>query len=365
MKPVILPNTYFSPQVFESEQLQLFQESWIFAGLTSDLGRHNDYVTVKMGNTPVVIQNFNGELKAFTNVCTHRFSILQVEPRGNRPLVCPYHGWHFDCNGNPIGIPKKPHFGDLDAQTLASLTLSEWKLDVVGKFVFISGQNQPQTLLEFLGDTASFLVSVSTAIGSEIDCNPLSLDCNWKVAVENTLESYHVSAVHAKTFLKLGTSGEQFGFEGPHSNWTTGVNEKTWELWQKIAHLYQSRPFKIDGYFHQFIFPNLTIATTFGNSFSIQRFDPESPDTTAFTSWVYSSQLSDLRKVEQVMVNAMETSIVNFNREVFSEDKVVCAHVQNGLKHAKTEGLLSDIEDRVLAFQRAYQKVMVKPNVRA
>lgn len=365
MKPLIRPTAYWEPEALEAELSRFERELWIFVGLSDDLKTHNDFLTVTVGNQPVVIQNFHGELKAFKNVCTHRFSTLQTECAGNRALVCPYHGWNYDKNGKPIGIPSKPHFGEIDSDTLQSLHLTPWKVDSVGKFVFVQAMSGSKSLIDYLGDTAETLLQFSDGIGNQIDKNQLDLACNWKIAVENTLESYHVAAVHQNTFLRLGTSGEKFQFQGLHSNWTTCLNQKTLDQWAKVQHLYATRKYQIDGYFHQFIFPNLTIATTFGNSFSIQRFDPVSPGETRFISWVYDTTLESERAVDKAMVAAMGQSIVAFNRSVFLEDKVVCAHVQTGIQHASGEGLLSDIEGRVHGFQNAYKEVMSYEHISA
>ncbi len=365
MKPLILPGSYWDPQIFDVET-QLFEsEMWIFAGLTSDLQNHNDFVTVTVGRQPVVVQNFQGDLRAFKNVCTHRFSQIQTTPKGNRPLVCPYHGWNFDHTGKPIGIPSKPHFGTIDEATLKQLCLTPWQVDSVGKFVFVNSSESGASLREFLGSTTKVLEAISPGIGQEIDRNDLELGCNWKIAVENTLESYHVAAVHQNTFLRLGTSGQEFLFEGPHSSWQTGVNAKTQDMWEKVSHLYETRKYRQSGYFHQFIFPNLTIATTFGNSFSVQRFEPMAVDRTQFISWVYDTPLELHKPVEKAIVASMNQSITAFNRAVFLEDKTVCAHVQSGVRHAQGEGLLSDIEGRVFAFQEAYQAVRMGSHVSA
>jgi len=358
MKPTILPIDYFDPEIFETERKTLFRSNWIFAGFVTDLEKTNDFVTLELGEHSVVIQNCEGTIKAFNNVCTHRFGKIQTEEKGNRPLLCRYHGWFFDANGRPKGIPEKPHFGDLDETTLKSLCLTPWKLSICGKFVFINANLEAKDLTAFLGSTANILEQFSLGMDHQIDCNQLVLDCNWKVAVENTLESYHVPTIHSKSFHKLGSSGQDFTFDLPHSSWTTGVNDITTKNWNRISKHFDSRSVKKDGYFHQFVFPNLTLATTFGNSFSIQAFVPINANQTQFTSWVFSTKLEKPTQVAQVIQKSMNDAIVQFNRQVFDEDKEICAHVQKGVKIAQNEGLLSDIEFRIHEFQKSYLEVL-------
>lgn len=358
MKPLLFPEDYRSEDIFKNEWQVLEDSCWFFAGLKSDLDQHQDFVVVPISKQSIVVQNFNGNIRAFQNVCTHRFSKIQTTKRGNRPLLCPYHGWNFDENGKPIGIPKKPHFGDIDACTLKELHLTKWQVDSVGSFVFVAKDSVGTTLKEYLGDYAGYLEKVSAGIGDEIDCNELDLECNWKIAVENTLESYHVMLVHPESFYKLGPSGETFTFSNFHSDWITTLNDKTMSSMEKLLPLYESRPFRVGGYKHLFIFPNLTLATTMGTSFSIQRFDGKSAGKTQFTSWVYGTVLSGLKKSKEMMIRAMNKSIVDFNRQVFHEDKVICREVQEGVQISESEGILSDIEGRVHAFQKSYKEVV-------
>jgi sugar O-acyltransferase (sialic acid O-acetyltransferase NeuD family) len=49
-------------------------------------------------------------------------------------------------------------------------------------------------------------------------------------------------------------------------------------------------------------------------------------------------------------------SAVDFNRQVFEEDRVVCEHVQRGSSETDQQGMLSDEEARVGGFQRAYME---------
>ena len=57
---------------------------------------------------------------------------------------------------------------------------------------------------------------------------------------------------------------------------------------------------------------------------------------------------------QKQLIKVINQSIIDFNRKVFLEDKVICAEVQEGIRFARTKGLLSDIEERVHAFQESY-----------
>jgi phenylpropionate dioxygenase-like ring-hydroxylating dioxygenase large terminal subunit len=123
--------------------------------------------------------------------------------------------------------------------------------------------------------------------------------------------------------------------------------------------VFESRPMKIEGYCHQLIFPNLTVASTQGTSFSVQFFEPVDADTTRFTSVVFQTTLArELPESSKGTVDALKESVKAFNRAVFSEDKEICEQVQQGARVTNQAGVLSDEELRVYDFQKQYASRM-------
>jgi choline monooxygenase len=86
MNTLIAPRKFYGPEVYQPEQRQLFSLVWRCVGFTHELERHHDFVTLDVGGCSVVVQNFNGTLRAFANVCFHRFNRIHAECRGNGPL---------------------------------------------------------------------------------------------------------------------------------------------------------------------------------------------------------------------------------------------------------------------------------------
>ena len=56
----------------------VFKPSWLCLGFVDDLKSDRDFITAQIGPHSIVVQNFGGELKAFRNVCSHRFSRIQT-----------------------------------------------------------------------------------------------------------------------------------------------------------------------------------------------------------------------------------------------------------------------------------------------
>ncbi|WP_426483844.1 aromatic ring-hydroxylating oxygenase subunit alpha [Flavobacterium sp. 2] len=348
---------YYDNDVFLQESQVLFKKVWHFVGFKSDFLNDNDFITLKIGGTPIVVQNVRGTVKSFLNVCSHRFSILQQEKSGNRPLLCPYHGWAYDKEGIPSGIPKKPLFKKFTKEELCEMKLKEFKVSFCGNLCFVSLDENVESLEDFIGVFYKELESMSLTLGTKIDSNSMEIKANWKVIVENTLESYHVGLVHAETLAKLEPSGLDFSFDKKNSSWTSELNiVKDKGGYKKINSFYSPRDYEIDGYKHILIFPNLLISSTHGVSFNYSLIEPLDANNTRFTSYVFTA-LSE-SETKSIVIKAFEESLIAFNRQVFDEDKTVCQFVQEGVRHTNLSGKLSDEEERVHHFQNSYLKFL-------
>lgn len=358
MDTLIHSRQYHSQETFREEQRRLFSRTWICVGSTDELRQHNDFIAREVGGQSVIVHRFQDQLRAFLNVCTHRFNRLHTERQGNRPLQCGYHGWTFDEAGLPSAIPKRPRFDDLTPERLCGLRLTRWRVETCGKLVFVCRHENAPALSDFLGSAAETIRAMTAACGALIDENVMTIRANWKILVENTLESYHVGFIHPNTFSRLAAAEGEFAWQPPHSSWRTPLGPKFMARMDRVMKLFDSRPLKFDGYWHQLIFPNLTLASTQGTSYSVQYFEPVGSNETLFRSLVYQTALGEVSEGTKTAVDAMNQSVREFNRAVFSEDKEVCEQVQRGVAEIDQPGILSDEELRVGDFQKHYLRMM-------
>lgn len=135
------PWIYTSSEAYEVELREVFPRSWVLVADLADLREPGDYVTDTIGREPVVvIRGRDGELRAVSNVCTHRASIL-VEGQGNcgANIVCPYHGWTFGHEGRLTGVSYRRDFVapiDPDALGLRPVALDTWE-----RWAFVNAGN--------------------------------------------------------------------------------------------------------------------------------------------------------------------------------------------------------------------------------
>ena len=357
MNSQISADYYHREQISNSEQENIFSKTWVFAGFSHDFEKPNDFKTIKINGTPIVIQNLRGEIKAFLNVCSHRFSLIQSEKSGNRPLICPYHGWAYSNKGIPTGIPKKPLFKKYSKEELCKMKLDEYNVEKCGNLYFISKDKNIIPLRDFLGGYFDEIELMSNSFGERVDVNRLDIRSNWKVIIENTMEAYHLGLVHSDTLANLMpvTSMENltFSFNSPHSNYLIPLLIK--ENSKKLKYLHKhfsQRIFKVDGFIHYLIFPNLLISSSYGTTFNVSIINPVSASKTEFISNVFLSKLNEGSELSDV--SDFANTAVDYNRKVFDEDKIACEAVQEGVKYTSQPGVLSLEEERVHKFQQDY-----------
>ena len=194
---------YTSPAFYEAELEHVFPGAWMFVGHEQWAAAPGDYVAETVGSEPViVVRDLDGELRAYSNVCPHRASLL-AEGRGNcgRRLVCPYHGWTFELDGRLTGVPRRQLFDPpIDP---ARLGLRPLRLDVWEGLVFVNVSGDAPPLGDYLEDVPRLLGAHRIAdmgLGAYLDDH---IAANWKLVMDNAICDYHLSMVHGSSIAAL------------------------------------------------------------------------------------------------------------------------------------------------------------------
>jgi phenylpropionate dioxygenase-like ring-hydroxylating dioxygenase large terminal subunit len=358
------PRLYTDPQHQTRESEILFRESWLFAGLMLEL-QGRSHMGVHLGDAGVLLQlDDSGRPRAFLNVCSHRHAQLCEPGKHEGAVRCPYHGWVYDRQGIPVGIPIKQSFPDVVADP-AKHRLTEFACEAVGQFIFVRLSPNGIGLQEYLGNQREFLERASAGMTGVQDEFREDVPANWKVAIENALEGYHVPAVHNKTFMQIeGMSKEEaalasFLDDPRHSHLAHAANADWVSRFQRMEKKIGQWPWRFEHYTHHLIFPNLTVTSFMGYSFHIQRFDPVAAGTTNVHSRTVGVEFTNATEMGRKMMERIHADGHAFTRKVFAEDGGICAKVQAGLRNARRLAVLGNgIEDRVAHFQRAYVAAM-------
>ncbi len=203
-----MPNSvYTDDAMFELERDEVLGKTWAALGYTSDLPSNGFAKPVDFMGLPLAImRNRDGEYKVFHNVCSHRGMILLTEETEVEGMVrCPYHSWTYDLNGNLKGTPHIGGVGVHKAEGFACEKhgLREVRSHVWAGMVFInlSGDAKPfeehieplvERWSEFCGKDGWDQLTIAPT-GSQMQ---LEVQCNWKLAIENYCEAYHLPWVH-------------------------------------------------------------------------------------------------------------------------------------------------------------------------
>ena len=196
---------FTDPSVFEAELRYVFEATWNFIGLESQVSNPNDFVTTHIGRHPILVtRSTEGKIGAFLNTCRHRGTIVCPFKQGRQKFhVCRYHGWAYDSSGRNISITEEaagqypPSFAKENHDLIPVARLGSYR-----GFVFASLSPDVPPLEEFLGDVRTFLdLVVDQSDSGEVEFVPgastYTFDGNWKLQFENGLDYYHFATTHS------------------------------------------------------------------------------------------------------------------------------------------------------------------------
>lgn len=199
-----LPNAhYVSDAMFEAERESLLFRTWTALAFGQDIPEPGDAVPVELAGMPLVaVRTRAGEVKVYQNTCRHRGMILVSEPKKVGGVIrCPYHSWCYALTGELV---TTPHVGGPGQNTHEEIRRGELGLVEIRSHVW-----RDVIFVNVSGDAPAFEDHAAAAIArwAEFEDRPLvaggadsrfSFDvaCNWKLAVENYCESYHLPWVH-------------------------------------------------------------------------------------------------------------------------------------------------------------------------
>lgn len=367
MIALIPPSHYRDPAWHASEQAGLFRTAWVFVGMKFEL-QGLTHRGVRAGDTELLIQrDATGRPRAFLNVCSHRHAQLCGHGLHDGAVRCPYHGWVYDREGVPVGIPGKAAFPAVVASP-RSHRLAEFACECAGEFIFVRLADTGPALPDYLGESWDFLRLISQGMTGVLDEFRGEVQANWKVVIENSLEGYHVPSVHNATLMNV--QGMDLGGESPvdhlddprHSHMTHRANPDWVARFARMEKKIGRWPVRFEHYFHRLIFPNLTVTSFMGYSFHVQAFEPSDVERTTVHSRTVGVSFDDQSPTGAALIERMHADGHAFTRRVFEEDGGICAKVQAGIRQARRPAQIGEgVEDRVAHFQRAYTSHSAAP----
>lgn len=194
---------YNDPHMFRVDMEEVFQKEWLFVGMTSEIPKKGDYITVEVGQNPVlIVRDGEGNVNAFHNTCSHRGSLICTEHRGKvANLVCPYHQWTYDLKGNLLfaGTEMNQDF-DKGQHGLKSAFCK-----TAGGFIFVClGKEAPDDEFDAFLETLETYMEPYDVENTKLAAESTMYErANWKLVLENNRECYHCSGSHPELLNTL------------------------------------------------------------------------------------------------------------------------------------------------------------------
>ncbi|MFN3882013.1 MAG: aromatic ring-hydroxylating oxygenase subunit alpha [Nitrincola lacisaponensis] len=192
---------YNDDRIYQLDIQEIFEKEWIFAGMTCEIPNKGNFITLNIGDNPIVIvRGAEGVVHAFFNVCRHRGSRLCVTEKGKvAKLVCPYHKWTYELDGRLIfaGSDMGEQF-DLNAHSLKPVNVK-----VAGGYIFICLAEQAPEFEAFTEALKHYLEPYDTENLKVAVQSDIVEDANWKLVIENNRECYHCNGSHPELLNSL------------------------------------------------------------------------------------------------------------------------------------------------------------------
>ena len=253
-------------------------------------------------------------------------------------------------------MPARPRFSDLDEKKICELKLLQFSVECCGNLVFVKLNNQGPGLREYCGEAWNSLEQFSKALGVQLHAATLRIAANWKLVVENSLESYHSGCVHPETFGYDRSNRFKIQTAETFARYEESASPPVAAKWSRIEKAFASRPVHIDEYVFYSLFPTFSIDTLRGATYILNVIRPISLSETEVQFRMFATQLSPRELENSALVRAFNDYWAKMAPLVVEQDKNVCETVQVGLQQARFSATLSDEEERILAFQKCYKQ---------
>ncbi|HEY2891789.1 MAG TPA: aromatic ring-hydroxylating dioxygenase subunit alpha [Dongiaceae bacterium] len=188
---------YHDPDFLALERERLFRRGWNCVGRREEIAKPGDYMAIRLCEEPIVLTHGeDGQIRALSNVCRHRGTVMASGKGNRRRIVCPYHHWSYDTKGKLIAAPRmepRPDFDQANCR-LPEFTCVEWQ-----GFLFVSLAADPAPLLPALAGLEAMIQPYHLEQTALRHISEEVWPVNWKFLIENYMEGYHLSALHLKT----------------------------------------------------------------------------------------------------------------------------------------------------------------------
>jgi nitrite reductase/ring-hydroxylating ferredoxin subunit len=210
---------YLEPSYAKDEMDKLWTRTWQYACREENIPEVGDYQVYDVGQYSLIVTRVTKtEVRAYYNACLHRGTKLRASGTEGRAseFQCSFHGWSWNIDGTNKSILCQWDFPHVDRK---KLTLPEARVEILGGFVFINMDPDAPSLAEYLGPEFKAHIDAWKLEDRYVALHVSKrLPCNWKLAIEAFLESYHVIRTHPQVAVSNADANTQYDVYGEHVN---------------------------------------------------------------------------------------------------------------------------------------------------
>jgi choline monooxygenase len=203
-----LPNEcYLNDEYFKIERERVFFNNWIVVGVSSSVPEIGDAKPFDLMGVPLLIlRDKTNKIRVFHNVCSHRGMILvNEECKLKNTIRCPYHSWSYNFDGELIATP---HVGGMNIHEADGFIKSKSNLKEVSTHVWMdlifininkNKKNFEESIHPLEQQWSKFISKEDQKLirhAKDFGYFNMEVQSNWKLAIENYCESYHLPWVH-------------------------------------------------------------------------------------------------------------------------------------------------------------------------
>jgi choline monooxygenase len=199
-----LPNAaYVSTEFARFERDRVLARTWTCIGFGKDIPQPGDAKPIDLMGLPLMmVRRRDNSIAVFHNVCSHRgVQLLEKPCHGQSNFRCPYHAWVYDLDGALVATPNigGPKQHSCEGFDKARHGLKEVRSALFWDLVFVNLSGDAVDFAAFSSNLrqrwGDFDMREIRHGGMDSSLQ-LTVNCNWKLAVENYCEAYHLPIIH-------------------------------------------------------------------------------------------------------------------------------------------------------------------------
>jgi phenylpropionate dioxygenase-like ring-hydroxylating dioxygenase large terminal subunit len=328
-----LPNEHYTDEAtFKEESDSVLFANWSAVGFAKDVPNEGDANPIDFIGMPLLmVRDAKGEVRVHQNTCRHRGMILVSEKSNVRGTIrCPYHSWCYGLDG---ALRSTPHVGGPGQNTHEDIKRNELGLIEIRSYVFmdvvfvnISGDAAPFEAVhrDLMARWAEFDKPLYHNSDSAFE---LTVASNWKLAVENYCESYHLPWVHPGLNL-VSRLEDHYHLEEPKKysgqgslvySQLKGENDEVFPDFEGVSDKWDTASEYVA------LYPNVLLGVHRDHTFAIILEPKEIDKTREHVALYYATP-----KAVDAEYDGLRGTNAKFWKEVFEEDIFVVEGMQKG-----------------------------------